>query len=107
MTHLTSAGLSSLVAPSGLARRGRRVLCLCSLGLSKLAREDMQRNVLRAMARGGLGNGGPEGVNLGGLGARGRPFKEHLLIPQMFFVLSLAWVMLPPESDHDNPGPVS
>lgn len=66
----------------------------------------MQRNGLRAVARGGLGSGGPEGVDLGGLGPRGRLSREHLLIPQMFFsVLSLAWVMLPPDSDHDNPGP--
>lgn len=95
MTHLTNAGLSSLAASSGRWWG----LCSCSLELWRLAAEDIAEDQVV---------GAPEGVDLGGRGVRGWPFREHLLIPQVFpspcSVLALGWVMLPPDSDHDSPG---
>lgn len=36
------------------------------------------------MVGAGLGSGHPEWADLGGLGAGGKPFREHLLIPKVF-----------------------
>lgn len=96
MTHLTNTGLSSLAAPFD---RGWG-LCPCSPELWRPAAEDPAED--RVVET-------PEGV--GGRGVRGQPFREDLLMPQVFprpcFMLAPAWAMLSPDSDHDSPSPAS